>query len=111
MLTGMIQWGMRQSAEMENLMTSVERVLEYGRLPSEAELVREDTTTKETKETKEEKLGSDWPRTEATLVFENVWLKYAEDEKYVLRGLDFETAPKEKVRAIAYVKAAGVFHY
>ena len=85
----MIQWGMRQSAEMENLMTSVERVLEYGRIQSEADLVNEDM---------KEELGEDWPQKTAVLEFKNVWLKYAEGEKYVLRGLDFKTKPMEKVK-------------
>jgi len=37
-LTGMLQWGMRQSAETENLMTSVERALEYSNVTPEADL-------------------------------------------------------------------------
>lgn len=37
-LTGMLQWGIRQMAEMENQMTSVERVLEYAAVQSEPPL-------------------------------------------------------------------------
>ena len=35
LLTDMLQWGVRQSATVENLMTSVERVLEYSNLEPE----------------------------------------------------------------------------
>ena len=37
-LMGMIQWGMRQSAELENNMTSLERILEYTTVESELSL-------------------------------------------------------------------------
>lgn len=35
MLTFMMQWGIRQSAEVSNQLTAVERILEYTQLPAE----------------------------------------------------------------------------
>lgn len=37
-LVGIFQWGMKQSAELENQMTSVERVLEFTRVEHEPPL-------------------------------------------------------------------------
>jgi hypothetical protein len=34
-LTGMLQWWVRQTTEVENNMTSVERLVEYSQLPQE----------------------------------------------------------------------------
>lgn len=83
-MVGMMQWGLRQSAVMENTMTSVERIAEYGRLQSEAEL--------------ESKGGGDFLKDSSGEVeFSDVSLRYAADEKYVLRGINFKTESKEKV--------------
>lgn len=38
-LTGLIPWGMRQSAEMENQMTSVERVIDFTNIDHEPDLL------------------------------------------------------------------------
>lgn len=35
-MTGMLQWGIRQTLELENHMISVERILEYTNVPQEA---------------------------------------------------------------------------
>ncbi|XP_066976379.1 ATP-binding cassette sub-family C member 4-like isoform X2 [Macrobrachium rosenbergii] len=86
MLSGMFQWGVRQSAEVENQMTSVERVLEYSKLEPEAPL-----------ETDESKKPRDtWPEN-GKIVFDDVSLQYMEDNPPVLKNLNFCIKGKEKI--------------
>lgn len=81
---GSLQWGMRQWSELENQMTSVERVLEYTKLESEPERVPANP------------VPVDWPK-EGQVKFENVQLRYSESEPYVLKSLNFCVEPKEKI--------------
>ncbi|CAB4055241.1 ABCC4 [Lepeophtheirus salmonis] len=83
-LCGMIQWGLRQSAEVENFMTSVERVAEYGDLPKEKGLKGDI------------KLDPSWPD-KGVIEFSNVNLKYDGTTPYVLKGLSFKTNSFEKI--------------
>lgn len=85
-LVGMCNWGLRQTSELENQMTSVERVIEYSKLPSEPPL-----------ETLSAKKPNDpWPN-EAKINFEKVSLKYSDDAYYVLKEIQFSVKSKEKV--------------
>ncbi|XP_005190477.1 probable multidrug resistance-associated protein lethal(2)03659 [Musca domestica] len=87
-LTGMVQYGMRQSAELENTMTSVERVVEYESIEPEGELESEPN----------KKPPKTWPE-KGTVVFDNLSLRYAPDPKsdYVLKSLNFVIQSCEKV--------------
>ncbi|XP_047033956.1 ATP-binding cassette sub-family C member 4-like isoform X2 [Helicoverpa zea] len=85
-LTGIFQWGMRQSAEMENQMTSVERVLEYTKLPQESGL----------RSSQDKKPPADWPA-EGAINFDNLSLKYSPDGSYVLFKLNVSIRPREKI--------------
>ncbi|XP_033099970.1 multidrug resistance-associated protein 4-like [Anneissia japonica] len=78
------QWGVRQSAEMENLMTSTERVLEYTDIESEAPLEYDFKPT------------SDWPRY-GFISFENVSLCYFNGGPTVLKELSCCIQAQEKV--------------
>ncbi|XP_050579550.1 probable multidrug resistance-associated protein lethal(2)03659 isoform X2 [Bombus affinis] len=85
-LTGMFQWGMRQSTELENQMTSVERVGEYSNVESEPPL--ESTPDKKPKES--------WPE-EGKIEFKNVYMKYDAAEPPVLKNLNLVIYPQEKI--------------
>ncbi|KAJ8918453.1 hypothetical protein NQ315_008150 [Exocentrus adspersus] len=85
-LMGMFQWGMRQWSELENQMTSVERVYEYTNLEPEV-----DRDAKETPKY--------WPEN-GGIRFIKLCLRYLPEEPYVLKDLTFEIKPKEKVGVV-----------
>ncbi|XP_012257506.2 ATP-binding cassette sub-family C member 4-like isoform X1 [Athalia rosae] len=83
-LTGMVQHGMRQSAEVVSQMTSVERVLQYSSLPKEGPFT-----------TKDPPPGS-WP-SKGGIVFKNVSMRYAENKPPVLKNMNVTIEPGWKV--------------
>ncbi|XP_042350397.1 ATP-binding cassette sub-family C member 4-like [Plectropomus leopardus] len=83
-LTGMFQWGVRQSAEIENMMTSVERVVEYAELESEAPW----ETDKQP--------PHDWPNA-GSITFDRVNFSYSASERLVLKNLTVVFTSREKV--------------
>ena len=84
-LMGSIQWGMRQWSELENQMTSVERILEYTGLESEP--VRDESQRPTSK---------NWPE-HGRIVFKDVRLTYNPNEAPVLKNLNFTINAGEKV--------------
>lgn len=87
-MTGMVQWGMRQSAELENTMTAVERVVEYETVDPEDEL----------EATGDRKPPPSWPQ-QGEIIFDKLSLRYFPtlDSDTVLKELDFDIKPMEKV--------------
>ncbi|XP_061735042.1 ATP-binding cassette sub-family C member 4-like isoform X3 [Nerophis ophidion] len=83
-LTGMFQWGVRQSAEIENMMTSVERLVEYTELKSEAAW---ETDTMP---------PPDWP-TGGFITFDSVNFSYSANDPLVLKNLTLVFTSREKV--------------
>ncbi|KAK7893418.1 hypothetical protein WMY93_022570 [Mugilogobius chulae] len=83
-LIGMFQWGVRQSAELENMMTSVERLVEYTKLESEAPW----ETNK--------KPPPDWPN-KGLVTFDEVSFSYSSEGPVVLHKLKAMFRPREKV--------------
>uniref|UniRef100_A0A671US37 Multidrug resistance-associated protein 4 n=1 Tax=Sparus aurata TaxID=8175 RepID=A0A671US37_SPAAU len=86
-LVGNFQWTMRQSAEVENMMTSVERVMEYTELKSEAPW----TTQKHP--------APNWPD-KGLVTFNHVNFSYGDDGLLVLKDINATFQPHEKVRGV-----------
>ncbi|XP_030838228.1 multidrug resistance-associated protein 4-like [Strongylocentrotus purpuratus] len=78
------QWGVIQSAEVENSMTSTERVIEYSQLKPEASLEKENEP------------DADWPK-HGIITFEDVSVSYSDDGPLVLKNLRCSIRAEEKV--------------
>lgn len=93
LLSGMLQWAMRQSAEVTNQLLSVERILEYEALPGEIQPSVPKTPPK------------NWPN-EGKIIFNNMGLRYFPEGQLVLKNLNFVIKPKEKV-SLTYTEVVG----
>jgi ATP-binding cassette subfamily C (CFTR/MRP) protein 4 len=80
-MTGTLQWGIRQWAEVENSMTSVERALEY---------------TEVKQENVQGQVLENWPK-QGEVKYEDVYLSYNSSDEYVLKDVNFTAYPREKI--------------
>jgi ATP-binding cassette subfamily C (CFTR/MRP) protein 4 len=88
-LAGLLQWIVRQTAEVENQMTSVERILEYAKLtPEQSPALPPPGVHPMT-----------WP-SHGKLELENVGLQYAEDDEFILSGITCSIEPGEKIGVV-----------
>jgi hypothetical protein len=92
-LSGLFQWIVRQSAELENQMISVERVTELTKLA-------------------QEKDGGGpppkgWPSS-GRVEFKDVTMRYSEDGQLVLKGLSFSIKDAEKIGIVGRTGAGKV---
>ncbi|XP_036143538.1 multidrug resistance-associated protein 4 [Monomorium pharaonis] len=100
-MTGIIQWGMRQSAEVANQMMAVERVFEYIQLPAEPNL--RDCGMYVKKKGKKLELPSNVPQTwpdKGCIKFRNVYMRYSDEDLPVLKNLNLVIYPGEKIGVV-----------
>ncbi|KAJ8674819.1 hypothetical protein QAD02_010605 [Eretmocerus hayati] len=98
-----VRWGMRQSVQVTNQLTSVERVLQYTQIPPEEQL-RETIPSagKTKKKTGDEQKNSvvvptkSWPN-HGRIELRSVSMRYADDHPPVLKNLNLSILPSEKV--------------
>lgn len=82
----MCQWGMRQTAELESQMTSVERVMEYAEISSEAPL----------ESVPKYRPPNNWP-SHGEITFNDLNFKYSENGDFVLTNLNLRIQAREKI--------------
>ncbi|KAH8355856.1 hypothetical protein KR200_006142, partial [Drosophila serrata] len=87
-LTGLVQFAIRQSAELENQMTAVERVVEYEDIEPEGVL----------EASMDKKPPKSWPE-KGKIIFDELSMRYSPNlkSKCVLKSLNFVIKPREKI--------------
>ncbi|GBG71636.1 hypothetical protein CBR_g9052 [Chara braunii] len=86
-ISNVMNWMVRVSAEMETSMNSVERILEYTSLETEAPAI-----------VPENRPPHDWPQ-RGTIEAVDVWVRYRPELDPVLKGLTFTVQGGEKIGA------------
>lgn len=87
-ITQSLNWIVRQSVEVETNIVSVERILEYGRLPSEApEIIHRNRPP------------NSWP-TAGSVQFENYSTRYREGLEPVLKNINLSIKSNEKIGVV-----------
>jgi ATP-binding cassette subfamily C (CFTR/MRP) protein 4 len=87
-LSDLFQWGVRQSAETENYMTSAERIDEYSHIPPEPGFYKEELEP-----------PTNWP-VEGRIEFEGYKLSYRSELEPVLKGINLKIEPRNKIGII-----------
>jgi ABC-type multidrug transport system fused ATPase/permease subunit len=96
-MSSLFQWVVRNFIESENYMVSVERILHYSKkVPLEPPSILENKRT-----------PKDWPN-KGEITFRNVFVKYRPNLQPVLKDINFEIKPSEK---IAIVGRTGFIFY
>ncbi|XP_044728782.1 ATP-binding cassette sub-family C member 4-like [Chrysoperla carnea] len=85
-LINMVQYGIKQSVEVVCQMTSVERMLQYTKLETEGPF----------ETSKDKTLRNTWPE-KGDLRFDKLYMKYDENEPAILKNLNLNIKPTEKV--------------
>ena len=109
-MLGMLQWGIRQSSETENYLTSIERVLEYAKLKPEKSKTSEATKDKLVFNRKtaknmlnailsNQKLKSNTEK-DGKVDFKKFRFNYYENGPIILKGLDLKIRTGEKIGVV-----------